>query len=178
MNITQPWRMLIRNLKQFRVVQISRAVPVIIRNHQNNNFNCARRNLCSVFSKSPDYASEVQHLELSAFEPICIQTLESLTEYFDEIVEADSKLVNGDVNYSDGVLTVKLGGDYGTYVINRQTPNRQIWLSSPISGPKRYDWINGDWIYKHDGVSLHALLQQELEKIMSVPVDFMSLKKM
>lgn len=78
----------------------------------------------------------------------------------------------------DGVLTIKLGDDYGTYVINRQTPNRQIWLSSPISGPKRYDWINNDWIYKHDGISLHALLQQELEKIMSVPVDFMSLKKM
>ncbi|XP_070933807.1 frataxin, mitochondrial isoform X2 [Macaca nemestrina] len=30
-----------------------------------------------------------------------------------------------------GVLTVKLGGDLGTYVINKQTPNKQIWLSSP-----------------------------------------------
>jgi hypothetical protein len=30
-----------------------------------------------------------------------------------------------------GVLTVKLG-KHGTYVINKQTPNRQIWLSSPI----------------------------------------------
>ncbi len=34
-----------------------------------------------------------------------------------------------------GVLTVKVGGDHGTYVINKQTPNRQIWLSSPT----RYD---------------------------------------
>ncbi len=30
-----------------------------------------------------------------------------------------------------GVLTVKLG-KLGTYVINKQTPNRQIWWSSPI----------------------------------------------
>jgi len=30
-----------------------------------------------------------------------------------------------------GVLTVKLGRR-GTYVINKQTPNRQIWLSSPV----------------------------------------------
>lgn len=30
-----------------------------------------------------------------------------------------------------GVLTVKLG-DRGTYVINKQPPNKQIWLSSPI----------------------------------------------
>ena len=33
-----------------------------------------------------------------------------------------------------GVLTVKVG-DHGTYVINKQTPNKQIWLSSPT----RYD---------------------------------------
>ena len=30
-----------------------------------------------------------------------------------------------------GVLTVKLGA-HGTYVYNKQTPNRQIWMSSPI----------------------------------------------
>lgn len=30
-----------------------------------------------------------------------------------------------------GVLTVKLG-DKGTYVVNKQPPNKQIWLSSPI----------------------------------------------
>lgn len=100
MNITQPLRMLIRNFRLFSVVQISKTVPAIIRSHQNNNLNCARRNFCSVFSKSPDYSSEVQQLELTVFEPICIQTLESLTDYFEEIVESDSKLVNADVNYS------------------------------------------------------------------------------
>ena len=41
-----------------------------------------------------------------------------------------------------GVLTVRLG-DFGTYVINKQTPNRQIWMSSPLSGPVRYDWGPG-----------------------------------
>jgi frataxin-like iron-binding protein CyaY len=30
-----------------------------------------------------------------------------------------------------GVLTARLG-PYGTYVYNKQTPNRQIWLSSPV----------------------------------------------
>lgn len=37
-----------------------------------------------------------------------------------------------DLNYSDGVMTLKLK-DQSTYVINKQTPNRQIWLSSPVS---------------------------------------------
>lgn len=32
----------------------------------------------------------------------------------------------------DGVLTLSLGGSLGTYVINKQTPNKQIWLSSPV----------------------------------------------
>jgi frataxin-like iron-binding protein CyaY len=31
-----------------------------------------------------------------------------------------------------GVLTVKLGESRGTFVVNKQTPNRQIWLASPI----------------------------------------------
>lgn len=29
----------------------------------------------------------------------------------------------------------------GTYVLNKQPPNKQIWLSSPKSGPKRYDYV-------------------------------------
>lgn len=33
---------------------------------------------------------------------------------------------------SDGVLTLKLKGNK-IYVINKQTPNKQIWLSSPFS---------------------------------------------
>jgi hypothetical protein len=42
------------------------------------------------------------------------------------------------VPLADGVLTVSLGGDQGIYVINKQTPNKQIWLSSPLTGPKRW----------------------------------------
>ena len=34
--------------------------------------------------------------------------------------------------FQSGVITVKLGDDLGTYVINKQTPNKQIWLSSPV----------------------------------------------
>lgn len=70
------------------------------------------------------------------------------------------------------MLTVKFGNDYGTYVINRQVPNQQIWLSSPKSGPKRYDFIDGTWIYKHDGKLLHDLLNEEIPEIVKFPVSF------
>lgn len=61
--------------------------------------------------------------------------------------------------------------DVGTYVLNKQPPNKQIWLSSPVSGPKRYDWVvpegahetEGQWIYLRDGSNLTKLLNEELQ---------------
>lgn len=72
--------------------------------------------------------------------------------------------------YSAGVLNIIVPG-VGTYVLNKQPPNKQIWLSSPVSGPKRYDWIverNADgvdtrlWVYLRDGSVLTDLLNEEL----------------
>jgi frataxin len=71
-----------------------------------------------------------------------------------------------------GVMTIKF--PHGDYVINKQPPNKQIWLSSPLSGPKRYDWVvisedqdskqdtaTGGWIYLRDGTFLTELLYKE-----------------
>ena len=96
------------------------------------------------------------------YETAAEETLESLTETFEILLEKHK--VPSDVTYSNGVLTVELD-QHGTYVINKQTPNKQIWLSSPFSGPKRYDFLQQTWIYKHDGLSLHRLLNQEIAKI-------------
>ena len=55
-------------------------------------------------------------------------------------------------------------GEHGTYVINKQGPNRQIWMSSPVSGPLRYDY-DADrkvWVYARDGHCLHDRLSEEL----------------
>ena len=73
-----------------------------------------------------------------------------------------------------GVLTLQFP-PAGTYVLNKQPPNKQIWLSSPISGPKRYDYVikgegqhekqgsgQGEWVYLRDGTTLTGLLRREL----------------
>lgn len=73
-----------------------------------------------------------------------------------------------------GVLTLAFP-PIGTYVINKQPPNKQIWLSSPTSGPKRYDYVvvgegqhqkegggAGDWIYIRDGSSLCEVFLKEI----------------
>ncbi|CDM36481.1 hypothetical protein DTO013E5_6906 [Penicillium roqueforti] len=92
-----------------------------------------------------------------------------------------------EAEYSAGVLNISVPA-IGTYVLNKQPPNKQIWLSSPISGPKRYDWIvegdymhekqesrpfvNGQWIYLRDGSNLTELLNSELT--LSLPKDVYS----
>ncbi len=80
------------------------------------------------------------------------------------------------------MLTITVDG-IGTYVINKQPPNKQIWLSSPRSGPKRYDWVvigdgqhqkegtaAGDWIYLKDKTSMNALFLAEIGIDVSMPI--------
>ena len=87
-------------------------------------------------------------------------------------------------------MELKLG-DKGTYVINKQTPNRQIWFSSPVrsvpffhllsclnssnsllcSGPKRYNWDpkRNEWRNTRDGHSLVEFFQSEVSKLLNTP---------
>ncbi|XP_043264627.1 frataxin, mitochondrial [Colletes gigas] len=133
---------------------------------KNNDMNKINHKLVINFSSDSDKGYSVnQELTPVQFEKVTDETLESLTEYFDELIEQSPHLTEADVSYGDGVLTVKFGKAYGTYVINRQTPNKQIWLSSPKSGPKRYDFVNGRWIYKYDGKTIHELLNNEIPAI-------------
>lgn len=53
----------------------------------------------------------------------------------------------------------------GTYVVNKQPPNKQIWLSSPLSGPKRYDYVDGKWTYLRDNSTLGQLLKDETKLV-------------
>ncbi|XP_066473747.1 frataxin, mitochondrial [Tiliqua scincoides] len=114
-------------------------------------------------------------LDETAYEKLAEETLESLTDYFEDLAEKTSFPEDYDVTFGSGVLTVKLGGNMGTYVINKQTPNKQIWLSSPTSGPKRYDWTGKNWVYSHDGVSLHDLLALELSAALKTKLDLSTL---
>jgi len=79
----------------------------------------------------------------------------------------DDTITEGfDLSHATGVLTLKLGPK-GTYVLNKQAPNRQIWWSSPLSGPKRYHWdaSRRAWLNTRDGHELTALLTTELERL-------------
>ncbi|XP_004718079.2 frataxin, mitochondrial-like [Echinops telfairi] len=114
-------------------------------------------------------------LDETTYERLAEETLDSLAEFFEDLADKPYTFEDYDVSFGSGVLTIKLGGDLGTYVINKQTPNKQIWLSSPSSGPKRYDWTGKTWVYSHDGESLHQLLATELSKALKTNLDLSSL---
>ena len=86
---------------------------------------------------------------LLCYERKADETLESLCDQTDEILCSSDALKDYDVNLSvsfrlllhfillitfilqNGVLTIDLS-HRGTYVINKQSVNQQIWLSSPV----------------------------------------------
>ena len=74
-----------------------------------------------------------------------------------------------DVTNAMGVLTINLGSK-GTYVINKQAPNRQLWWSSPISGPRRYQWHSGTraWVSTRDGTEMLSTLRDEIRALTGV----------
>ncbi|KCV67744.1 hypothetical protein H696_05853 [Fonticula alba] len=119
-------------------------------------------------------------------------TLENLADQLDGLAErlptmkqldasrrAESLL---DADYSSGVLTLDIkaapfGGKSGTFVINKQPPNQQIWLSSPLSGPRRYnlDTTRREWVpcpTTAEGVppgeNIESLLSRELTDMLSI----------
>lgn len=85
-----------------------------------------------------------------------------------------TSLAHANIKVKSGVLTIDTHGK-GTIVINKQPPNRQIWLASPIAGPLRFDWVvsgesmhekegagSGSWVYLRDGTTLDSVLKKEL----------------
>lgn len=116
-------------------------------------------------------ASQASSSSSSDFE-LSIEEYHSLSDsYIDTLVtileQLQEERADVDCEYSAGVLTLYFPPN-GTYVLNKQPPNKQIWLSSPVSGPKRYDYVKnkggrgGDWVYSRDGSRLSELLKREL----------------
>lgn len=125
-------------------------------------------------------ASRAFSIELSfpepAFHAIADETLE---EMLDSLGAVEAELEDVELNLSQGVLTLILNEDHGSkaWVINKQTPNRQIWWSSPISGPRRYEYTPSEvlrrkaeqWTYSRDSTQdLHGSLKKEIETVTGI----------
>jgi len=74
----------------------------------------------------------------SDFHNAADHTLNTIQDTLDYYFEDNPHLDTPDIDYASGVLTISL--TKGIWVMNKQTPNEQIWWSSPLSGPRRYEF--------------------------------------
>ncbi|KAK6199439.1 uncharacterized protein RJT21DRAFT_46768 [Scheffersomyces amazonensis] len=111
---------------------------------------------------------KIDHLSINEYNGISNDYLDTLADELEELSESYPQI---DSELTQGVLTISLPPN-GTYVINKQPPNKQIWLSSPISGPKRYDSIEGKWVTLRDGSSLTQLLEEEISTALDTEFKF------
>ncbi|KAK7200345.1 frataxin-like protein [Novymonas esmeraldas] len=102
---------------------------------------------------------------------------DELLELVETQVDALDSASVDDVSCNGGVLTLETA-ERGTFILNKQAPNVQLWLSSPISGPHHYDMItvtqDGNervlWRSDNDGHDLVEKLERELTEVLGSPL--------
>lgn len=69
-----------------------------------------------------------------------------------------------DISSSDKIL--RINASTVSIVVNTQTPNRQLWYSSTVSGPKRFDYDEkgGKWV-SAAGLALDDIFEKDLTSI-------------
>ena len=104
------------------------------------------------------------------------KVLEAISEQLEELSERYPDEIT-EVNLEGGVLSIDTSR--GKYVLNKQAPNRQLWLSSPLSGPFHYniEQENNEKICtacSRNGHSLLKRLNDELSQILgeTIRLDF------
>ena len=95
-------------------------------------------------------------LDESRFVTLADQLIERIAD------AVEDNLDTADADIQSGILTITLPGQ-GQYVINKHTPNREIWVSSPKSGAYHFAWRDEAWVSTRDAtVALVPLLSAEL----------------
>ncbi|GKT32470.1 Frataxin/CyaY like protein [Aduncisulcus paluster] len=73
--------------------------------------------------------------------------------------------------YSNGILSI--ASSKGSLVLNRQIPAREMWLSSPISGPSHWEYKDmSTWKHTLSPELLSDRMASELSKVYGLSVKF------
>lgn len=108
-----------------------------------------------------------EKMDEGRFEALADETLERFMDAIDEALGDEM-----DVDLESGILKIELDSG-GQYVLNKHAPNRQIWMSSPVSGASHFDYDAEAhaWVSTRGGGYLIDILSAELEKAGGAPVD-------
>jgi len=103
-------------------------------------------------------------LDSGKFDGIADETLNRLLDVIDDKLGDQFE-----VDMENGMLTIETDTG-GQYIINKHGPNRQIWLSSPISGASHYEFDENAraWVNTRGGESLTLKLSEELSGLANV----------
>lgn len=85
---------------------------------------------------------------------------ETTIVYIADKIEEQDKEASIDVDLQGDILNLETGK--GVYVINKQSAAKEIWLSSPVSGPYHFFYEQGKW-KNRAGLELMDILADELE---------------
>ncbi len=101
----------------------------------------------------------------AAFESLAAETLERFAA---RIEDATMEL---EVDLVEGVLNIETE-DGATYLVNKHSPLRQLWLSSPVSGAGHFDYnaASKTWDSTRGGEPLEKILERELSAAAGAPV--------
>ena len=102
------------------------------------------------------------------FEAAAQKTLSTLLDRIDDDLGDEF-----DVDLNAGILNIELA-DGTKYVINKNSPNHEIWMSSPLSGASHY-FLEDDlktWIDTRSGHNLFDILAQELSQSSGKSITF------
>ena len=94
------------------------------------------------------------------FETVADKTLNTMLDRIDDILGEEF-----DVDLNGGILNIELE-DGAQYVINKNAPNYELWMSSPISGASHF-YLEDDlvtWIDTRSGHKLFDKLANELSQ--------------
>jgi iron donor protein CyaY len=64
-----------------------------------------------------------------------------------------------EIDFQDEVLSIE--SPCGVFIINCNTHLRQIWLSSPLSGPSHFNYVNSRWVDRNN-IDLLELIHSEI----------------
>lgn len=95
-------------------------------------------------------------LDESRFASLADPLLERIADAVEDAMD------DADADLHAGILTLTLPG-IGQYVINKHSPNREIWLSSPRSGAHHFAWNGDRWMStRNSEIELLGLLLAEI----------------
>lgn len=151
----------------------------IVRLQKNNifdNFSKIYLNYLNLFSPDKSYLSTNPFFPYSknfcktqpqfTLEQFVKEVNKILNEISDQLEDYDLNITENN-SLTDGVLKLTFSGNKN-YVLNIQRPNMQLWLSSPVSGPQRFefDTQTNNWENIRNGKELLSILNEEINQML------------